>query len=490
MIRKPQDILAWSLAEVGTGRRSVEASLAAHPEARDEMEPLLRLALALQPPDLPKAPTALRLRIRAQLRQQAEVDEQTAAWRSTLAGIARILVTPFAQPILRFPKALRVSLCSAAALAVLMTGLHHAAASSLPGEPLYTVKRWEETVTLSLAGSPEEKAQKHLALAQRRLHEAQLLFLNGAEGRAKATVLEYSKSIATGLSYVAITEEAQWTDDQSANQVLEEYQEAFEIFQMSVAFSPGLWSADTRVILEKRWEGFVESEGDTEVMGEDQDAQIQEQDASGQSTNEKNLDTQAQTPSAQNSKPDRGSKVQSADGQARTPPAQSSKPDHGPKIQSGDGQAKAPPAQSSKPDRAPKIQSDDGQAKAPPAQSSKPDRGPKIQNGDGQAKASPVQSTKPNHAPKIQSGDDQAKTPPAQSSKPDHAPKIQSGDGQAKTPPAQSSRPNRGPKLQSADGQAKTPPAQSSKPDRGPKLQSGNPESRELKAKGGRVNKS
>ena len=483
MIRKPQDILAWSLAEVGTGRCSVEASLAAHPEARDEMEPLLRLALALQPPDLPKAPTALRLRIRAQLRQQAEVDEQTAAWRSTLAGIARSLVTPFAQPILRFPKALRMSLCSAAALAVLMTGLHHAAASSLPGEPLYTVKRWEETVTLSLAGSPEEKAQKHLALAQRRLHEAQLLFLNGAEGRAKATVLEYSKSIATGLSYVAITEEAQWTDDQSANQVLEEYQEAFEIFQMSVAFSPGLWSADTRVILEKRWEGFVESEDDTEVMGE-------EQDASGQSTNEKNLDTQAQTPSAQNSKPDRGSKLQSVDGQAKASPVQSTKPDRAPKIQSGDGQAKASPAQSTKPDRGPKIQSDDGQAKASPAQSSKPDRGPKVQSGDGQAKASPAQSTKPDRAPKIQSGGDQAKTPPAQSSKTDHAPKIQSGDGQAKTPPAQSSRPNRGPKLQSADGQAKTPPAQSSKPDRGPKLQSGNPESRELKAKGGRVNKS
>ena len=96
MIRKLQDILAWSLAEVGTGRRSVEASLAAHPEARDELEPLLRLALALEPPDLPKAPTALRRRIRVQLRQQAEVEEQTATWRSTLAGIARSLVTPFA----------------------------------------------------------------------------------------------------------------------------------------------------------------------------------------------------------------------------------------------------------------------------------------------------------------------------------------------------------------------------------------------------------
>ncbi|MCZ6614915.1 MAG: DUF5667 domain-containing protein, partial [Chloroflexi bacterium] len=368
MIRKPQDILAWSLAEVGTGRRSVEASLAAHPEARDELEPLLRLALALEPPDLPKAPTALRRRIRVQLRQQAEVEEQTAAWRSTLAGIARSLVTPFAQPFLRFPKTLRMSLCSAAVLAILATGLHHAAASSLPGEPLYSVKRWEETVTLSLAGSPEEKAQKHLALAQRRLHEAQLLFLNGAEGRARATVLEYSESIATGLSYVAIAE-VQWTDDQSANQVLEEYQEAFETFQMSVTFSAGLWNADARVILEKSWEGF-ESEDDTEVVDEDQDARIHEQDAGGQDAGERSLDTQAQTSSTQSDKPDSTSKIQTGDGQAKTPPAQSSKPDGGPKVQRADAQAKAPPTQS-KPDGGPKVQSANGQAKTPSAQSSK-----------------------------------------------------------------------------------------------------------------------
>ena len=296
MIRKPQDILAWSLAEVGTGRRSVENSLAAHPEARDELEPLLRLALALEPPELPEAPTALRRRIRAQLRQQAEAEEQTAAWRSTLAGIARSLVTPFVKPILRFPKALRMGLCSAAALAVLATGVHHAAASSLPGEPLYTVKRWEETVTLSLARSPEEKAQKHLALAQRRLHEAQLLFLNGAESRAEATVLEYSESIATGLSYVAVTEEAQWADDQSTNQVLEEYREAFETFQMSVAFSPGLWSADARVILEKSWEAVAESEDDSEDTAEDQDAQTQEHSDGGQNAEEQGLDTRAEDP--------------------------------------------------------------------------------------------------------------------------------------------------------------------------------------------------
>ena len=357
MIRKPQDILAWSLAEVGTGRRSVEASLAAHPEARDELEPLLRLALALEPPELPEAPTALRQRIRAQLRQQAEAEEQTAAWRSILAGMARSLVTPFVQPILRFPKALRMSLCSVAAVAVLATGVHHAAASSLPGEPLYTVMRWEETVTLSLARSPEEKAQKHLALAQRRLHEAQLLFLNGAESRAKATVLEYSESIATGLSFVAITEEAQWTDDQSTNQLLEEYREAFEAFQMSATFSPGLWTTDARVVLEKSWGAVAESEDNSEDTAEDQDAQTQEHSDGGQNTEEQGLATQAKDTPAQSGKPDRGPKLQSTHGQANTPPAQSGKPDRGPKLQSTDGQANTPPAQSGKPDRGPKLQS-------------------------------------------------------------------------------------------------------------------------------------
>ena len=480
MIRKPQDILAWSLAKVETGRHSVEDSLSAHPEARDELEPLLRLALALEPPDLPAAPAALRRRIRVQLRREAEVAEQPPAWRSTLAGVVRSLVTPFAQPMLRLPKALRMGLCSVAVLAFLTMSVHHAAADSLPGEPLYTVKRWEESMTLSLARSPEEKAQKHLALAQRRLGEAQLLFLNGAESRATATVLEYSENIATGLSYIAVTEEAQGADDQSAGELSEEYREAFETFQMSVTFSPGLWSADTRTILEKSWETLVVSEDDTEGTGEGQEPQTQEQGSSDQDTEEQSLDTQTQTSPTRSDRRDQNAKAQ------KDTPAQASKPDRDPTVQIADGKAKAQPAQSSKPDRGPTVQSVGAQTKAPPAQASKPDSGPKVQNTNGKAKAPPVQASKPDRGPTVQSVGAQAKAPPVQASKPDRGPKVQSVNAQAKAPPAQASKPDRGPKVQSVNAQAKAPPAQASKPDRGPKVQSADPESRGPKASGGR----
>ena len=259
-----------------------------------------------------------------------------------------------------------MGLCSAAALAVLATGVHHAAASSLPGEPLYTVKRWEETVPLSLARSPEEKAQKHLALAQRRLHEAQLLFLNGAESRAEATVLEYSESIATGLSYVAVTEEAQWADDQSTNQVLEEYREAFETFQMSVAFSPGLWSADARVILEKSWEAVAESEDDSEDTAEDQDAQTQEHSDGGQNAEEQGLDTRAEDP------PTHDNQLGHHDGDD----------DRGPRLQSHDDDGDD--------DRGPRLQShdDDGDD----------DRGPRLRSHDDDGDD--------DHGPRLRSHDD------------------------------------------------------------------------------------
>jgi len=68
MLNKSQDILAWSLSEIKMGRLSLEDALASYPKVRPEVEPLLLLALALRPPDLPEAPLSLRRRIRAQLR--------------------------------------------------------------------------------------------------------------------------------------------------------------------------------------------------------------------------------------------------------------------------------------------------------------------------------------------------------------------------------------------------------------------------------------
>ena len=70
-----------------------------------------------------------------------------------------------------FPAILRPALAAAAILVLVLAGATSAAASSLPGDPLYAVKRISEDVRLALTFDPVARTQLLSELTDRRLEE-------------------------------------------------------------------------------------------------------------------------------------------------------------------------------------------------------------------------------------------------------------------------------------------------------------------------------
>ena len=159
MSRK-EEILARCIDEVRSGRCTVEECLGRYPELRNELRPLLEVALSIQPP---QATPSEEFRRRARNRLLAEMQPSTA--------------TATGKPVFprRFVFALSVRAVATLALAfiVLMavsSGVY-AAQSSLPGDVLYPVKIGTEKLQVAVSVNPEDKAYLHLKLAQRRIDE-------------------------------------------------------------------------------------------------------------------------------------------------------------------------------------------------------------------------------------------------------------------------------------------------------------------------------
>ena len=71
-----------------------------------------------------------------------------------------------------------VAATAAASAVVMVGGIGLAGSRSLPGQPLYGVKRGVEHVQLSFAGSTEAKGERHLQFAQTRMREVAALVKN------------------------------------------------------------------------------------------------------------------------------------------------------------------------------------------------------------------------------------------------------------------------------------------------------------------------
>jgi hypothetical protein len=151
---------------------SVEACLARYPSYADELAPLLAVAAGLRLPD--EGPVIsdegleageTRLLARAdQLREQRPArvrHSRRGAWAGLLTGTRRLAVASLVVVLL---------LCG-----VLSVGTVSAASTSLPGSPLYPVKRATEDVISAAAFTPELQARVHLAWAGRRLSEIETL---------------------------------------------------------------------------------------------------------------------------------------------------------------------------------------------------------------------------------------------------------------------------------------------------------------------------
>jgi hypothetical protein len=159
--------------------RSLHRVLQQSPAERDELIDLLRVSTDVAQLQLPAPDPAFKLRTR-------NLMLAVAAHRRASAARSRWV----ARPVFRL--ALAVGLSGA----LLGAGIVAASAQSLPGDPLYQVKRGMERVQLGLTLDPAANARLRMQLATRRVSEAGQLSAQGRVAEALSLITAFDSDVA------------------------------------------------------------------------------------------------------------------------------------------------------------------------------------------------------------------------------------------------------------------------------------------------------
>lgn len=180
-------ILDDCLAQLRAGS-SVEACLARYPEQADDLRSLLAVAVQVQglsvPPPDRAAMNAGRQRMIEAVRARAARQEQAGllglAW---LRWPSAFSTGPLSRPLVRAAATVALALLI---VALSVGGLVAAAQGSLPGEPLYSLKRTAETVRMALTLDPAAQQQLQSQLDHERQREVRAVLASG-----RTTTLEF-----------------------------------------------------------------------------------------------------------------------------------------------------------------------------------------------------------------------------------------------------------------------------------------------------------
>ena len=177
-------VLEFCLGEIQVGRLTRDECLERYPDLAARLQPLLKVAAV--------AMAAPRLAMRSDARDALE-----RRLRSRMAE----LPAPRRTPVRPRLAALRwVSVAAAAVVvAAISFGTAAAAAASLPGDLLYPVKRWSESVALQ-AARDATRVYLRLEWAQRRLNEFQALTARGVVDVALLDEFEAETTAAIAAS--------------------------------------------------------------------------------------------------------------------------------------------------------------------------------------------------------------------------------------------------------------------------------------------------
>jgi len=177
-------ILELCLGEIQAGRLTLDECLKRYPHLAARLQPLLKAAAI--------AMTAPRLAMRSAARDALE-----RRLRSRMAELPAPRRTPV-RPRLAARRWVSVA-AAAVVVAAISFGTAAAAAASLPGDLLYPVKRWSESVALQ-AARDATRVYLRLEWAQRRLNEFQALTARGVVDVALLDEFEAETTAAIAAS--------------------------------------------------------------------------------------------------------------------------------------------------------------------------------------------------------------------------------------------------------------------------------------------------
>lgn len=187
-----EDVLAGCLADIEAGKMTIEDCLTRHPGEAEALEPLLRTAAALgtmpavEPsPSFSQAAPARLLNLIASRKSIAHAPGRPAptarpAWPRRVARLAL--------PVL--------------AASLLLAGTSYASRSSLPGSPLYPLKRAVEVVQVAATPNDELRAQAVLSVSDNRVNEVALLAGRDGPGKARQASASYTRLLGEAQALV------------------------------------------------------------------------------------------------------------------------------------------------------------------------------------------------------------------------------------------------------------------------------------------------
>ncbi len=192
------DLCISAILEKG---QSVEACLAAYPEERTDLAPLLTLAARLQVTHSMQASHQFKASAERRLRRLAQVQPSRA-----MTGDPAIKTLPRkANPILPkfFPRwRLLATSLILVVLIISSIGTIAASAQSLPGDFLYPVKRTQENIQMTFTPDTAGQARLHLEFANRRFDEALLLLEENRPLALGPVLAEYNNQMQAELAYL------------------------------------------------------------------------------------------------------------------------------------------------------------------------------------------------------------------------------------------------------------------------------------------------
>ena len=159
------DVLDECLDDLRDGRATIAECLARYPSYRDQLEPLLNVAVHIAPVTTVLDPSR-RLEARGRFIEALYAEPTTPGLGARLRAFFRL------PPTFRSGMPGLASVAVVAAL-VSTTGVLYASEQALPGAPLYGLKLAVEQVRLSAALNDEITAQVRMEIADRRLAEVE-----------------------------------------------------------------------------------------------------------------------------------------------------------------------------------------------------------------------------------------------------------------------------------------------------------------------------
>ena len=193
MSKKIEELLLECIEAIKAGKSDIAGCLKRYPSLREELEPLLNIAISLrEPPDIRPSQE---FKIRARVSLMDHIYAEGRATKLSPAGpIAR--AKRMAYPVRL--KAATVALAVAACLFGLGGGLAYASQDSLPGDNLYHVKLATEQIRRVITVDDVDKVELELIFTNTRLREMTAVAHRGYEPLS-AAIDGYEKNIALAL---------------------------------------------------------------------------------------------------------------------------------------------------------------------------------------------------------------------------------------------------------------------------------------------------